>query len=356
MSGSGKSHWTKKLVESGFRAFHCDDLIEEMLASELKRLDGTKMEVGEWMGFPYEPGYGERESRYLSIEKSVLTEILKDMDNHDDNPTGDLVIDTTGSVIYVGDETLNNLRRLTTVVHLETPTQVQAQMLDAYLKNRRPVLWRNCFSKEPHETNHAALARCYETLLLSREPLYEQWADVTVDYSIHSQRELTSMEFLRVLTMAKNYHATKEVHMDNREVAVSCFKKGFVCSQAILSAYSERFGLNRKLALKISTAFGGGMARMAETCGAVTGALMVIGLKYGRTDIADTQAREMTYRLSEEFIARFTARNNSIVCKGMLGVDIGTPEGYNAAKDKNLFRTQCPKYVEDAAEILDEIL
>jgi len=145
-------------------------------------------------------------------------------------------------------------------------------------------------------------------------------------------------------------------NMPSHQVAVDLFDQGYACSQAVLTAFAERFGLNRELALKVSSAFGGGIARRAETCGAVTGALMVIGLKTGSTTAKDIRAKDVTYNLSKEFFTRFTARNNTLACKGLLGVDISTPEGHKAAKDRKLFKTECPKYVQDAAEILDEIL
>jgi len=199
MSGSCKSKKKKKLVEDGFKAFYCDDMIEQRLACELNGPDGRRLEVGQWMGFPYEDGYRRRESKYLSYEKSVLADILSMIDNFGGTSWSNLVIDTTGSVIYVGDEILTNLRRLTTVVHLETPPEVQDQMLAAYLENRRPVLWRNFFNKDPDETNDAALARCYSLLLSRRERLYRQWADITIDYATHSKKELSSGEFIEMI-------------------------------------------------------------------------------------------------------------------------------------------------------------
>jgi C_GCAxxG_C_C family probable redox protein len=144
--------------------------------------------------------------------------------------------------------------------------------------------------------------------------------------------------------------------MSTIEEAVACFKEGFVCSQAVLSVYSAQFGLDHDTALKIADGFGGGMARMGETCGAVTGAFMVIGLKHGRIAVEDTRAHETTYDLMGEFVRRFRSRNGSIVCRELLGCDIGSPEGLQSARQQNLFVTVCPGYVRDAAEILEEIL
>lgn len=90
--------------------------------------------------------------------------------------------------------------------------------------------------------------------------------------------------------------------MNNEEIAVSSFDSGSTCSQAILSTLGPRFGLNHELALCVAGAFGGGMARMGETCGAVTGALMVIGLCYGKVKPEDDEAKESTYRFVNRFV------------------------------------------------------
>lgn len=144
--------------------------------------------------------------------------------------------------------------------------------------------------------------------------------------------------------------------MNESNDAVSSFKNGFNCSQSVLSTFSPQFGLNREKALKISTGFGGGMGSMGETCGAVTGAFMVIGLKYGRIKIEDTLAKEKTYQMVREFVNQFKNIYGSIKCKELLGCDINTLEGKEKAMDQNLFKELCPKFVEDAAKILNKIL
>ena len=146
------------------------------------------------------------------------------------------------------------------------------------------------------------------------------------------------------------------VSMNKAKESVSCFKEGFSCSQAVFSTYAVGMGLNREIALKVSQAFGGGMGQMGEVCGAVTGAFMVIGLKYGRTRADDDEAKVKTYSLVKEFTEKFKARNGTIICRELLGCDIGTPEGERIAKEKKLFSTVCPGFVQDAVEILEEIL
>jgi len=144
--------------------------------------------------------------------------------------------------------------------------------------------------------------------------------------------------------------------MNRVEQAVSCYKDGFSCAPAVLSAYASEFGLDTETALKIATGFGAGMGRMSETCGAVTGAFMVIGLKYGKSKVDDNQAREKTYELVREFADRFKARNGSIVCKELLGCDLSTPEGMKLAKETGVTASLCPKFVQSAVEILEEML
>ncbi len=144
--------------------------------------------------------------------------------------------------------------------------------------------------------------------------------------------------------------------MQRSHSSVQIFRDGFSCSQAILAAFSESLGLEREIALKISQAFGGGMARMGLTCGAVTGALLVIGLKHGRTRPDDEAAKEKTYALALEFISRFKARHGTIVCRDLIGADLSTPEGHDEAQTRGVFETLCPDFVGSAAEILEQIL
>lgn len=144
--------------------------------------------------------------------------------------------------------------------------------------------------------------------------------------------------------------------MSKVERAVSCFKEGFNCTQAMLSTYGPELGLDRENALKVSVAFGAGVGRLAETCGAVNGAIMVIGLKHGSFKSEDIQAKEKTYDLAREFVKRFKSLNGSITCKDLLNCDLSTPEGFQFAKENKLIPTVCPKIVQNAAEIIEQLL
>ncbi len=143
--------------------------------------------------------------------------------------------------------------------------------------------------------------------------------------------------------------------MDSADNAAATFKEGFSCSQAVLGAYCERFGLDKEQAYRISSGFGGGM-HLDQACGAVTGAFMVIGLKYGRTRADDIEAKAKTAKMVAEFAEKFRARHGSIGCTELLGCNISTRKGFEEAKSKDLFKQLCPKYVISAAEILDVML
>jgi C_GCAxxG_C_C family probable redox protein len=140
------------------------------------------------------------------------------------------------------------------------------------------------------------------------------------------------------------------------EQAIACFEEGFSCSQAILSTFAPQLGLDRDLALKVSGAFGAGMGRMGETCGAVTGAFMVIGLLHGRTKAEDQEAKEKAYAVVAEVADRFRQRNGSLACRELLGCDLGTAEGQQYAHDHELYATRCVRFVRDIAEIVESML
>jgi C_GCAxxG_C_C family probable redox protein len=124
----------------------------------------------------------------------------------------------------------------------------------------------------------------------------------------------------------------------------------------VLSTYGQRFGLDRETGLRIAGAFGAGMGRTGGTCGAVAGALMVLGLVHAKVRPGDDDARERSYALARAFMDAFRSRNRSLICRDLLGVDVGTPEGMAEVRNRDLFTARCPHFVLDAAELLDTLL
>jgi C_GCAxxG_C_C family probable redox protein len=144
--------------------------------------------------------------------------------------------------------------------------------------------------------------------------------------------------------------------MNKSDQAASVFSQGYNCAQAVFSTMAPGLGLDAETAARVATAFGGGMARMGGTCGVVTGALMTIGLARGNRLPSDKETKERTYLIALEFVKRFMERNGSITCRDLLGCDIGTHEGHEAAKAKGLFDSVCGKLVRDAVTILEDTL
>ena len=136
--------------------------------------------------------------------------------------------------------------------------------------------------------------------------------------------------------------------MNHVEEAVQLFEEGYMCSQAVLAVFCEEFGLSREQAFKISISFGGGM-RKGEVCGACTGAIMALGLKYGENK---SKSDEMCVK----FLDNFEKENGSYICRDLLGCDIRTEEGVEFAVDNNLFNEICPKMVESATLIAKELI
>jgi C_GCAxxG_C_C family probable redox protein len=142
--------------------------------------------------------------------------------------------------------------------------------------------------------------------------------------------------------------------MSDVSKAVEMFRGGCACSQAILAVYGARLGLPREQALQLAAGFAGGM-RLGETCGAVAGAFMVLGLRHGSTDCGQPAGRTEVYARVLDFAERFKQRNGSLTCRDLLGCDISTAEGMKQAREQNLFKTTCVQIVRDAAEILEEM-
>jgi C_GCAxxG_C_C family probable redox protein len=143
---------------------------------------------------------------------------------------------------------------------------------------------------------------------------------------------------------------------ERSEKAVSCFED-FNCAQSVIATCGPELGLDRESALRVAGGLGGGMGRLGEVCGAVTGAFLVIGLKHGKSSPEDdeSETKEKAYALVYEFADRFRARNGAILCRELLGCDISTPDGRAQAKEKGLFSDLCPKLVGDAVEILEQM-
>lgn len=137
--------------------------------------------------------------------------------------------------------------------------------------------------------------------------------------------------------------------------AVGYFASGYNCSQSVLMALCDPLGLDAATAARLATGFGVGMARGAN-CGAVSGAVMVLGLFGGGGGRDGAAAKAATYARVEAFYARFRQRHGSLVCRELIGLDPSTPEGFLRARNEERFATRCLPFVSDAVTIVGELM
>jgi shikimate kinase len=178
MSGTGKTFWAKRLASIGRQSISCDDRIEERLRPHLAAEGHTGTSgVAAWMGWPDSATYAQRESDYLAAEIAALDELLTELER---DPSRELILDTTGSVIYTGNNVLMRLRRQMTIVYLAASPEEQQLLIERYLNDPKPVLWRGAFQPRNGETPHETVARCYPTLVSARRQSYEALAHCTL--------------------------------------------------------------------------------------------------------------------------------------------------------------------------------
>ena len=148
-----------------------------------------------------------------------------------------------------------------------------------------------------------------------------------------------------------NKAIAETVHINK---AKDLYGQKYLCSQAVLAAFAEDLGLSEAQALKLGACFGGGMCK-GEVCGACTGALMVLGLKYGKCE-PGADSRMKTNEVTVRFLDLFRRENGSYMCRELLGCDLTTQEGREYAIEHDLFTGFCPKMVASAAEIAEQLL
>ena len=197
MSGAGKTFWTKKLTAAGYPGVSCDDRIEQKLAPRLAAGGHTGISgVAVWMGWPDSATYTERESEYLAEEIHSLDEILTELEKQ---PEKSLVLDTTGSVIYTGNNLLMRLRRQMTIVHLAASTEEQQLLIERYLNDPKPVLWRGAFQPKAGEKPRDTVARCYPALIAARRQSYAALAHYTLQVAALREAALDAPAFLKMI-------------------------------------------------------------------------------------------------------------------------------------------------------------
>ena len=193
MSGSGKSFWTKRLAKAGHASICCDDRIEQRLRPRLEGGYSGINGVASWMGWPDSATYGQREAEYLAEEIATLDEVLTELER---DRSRELILDTTGSVIYTGNALLLRLRRQMTIVYLAATADEQQLLIERYLNDPKPVLWRGAFQPKKGETPRETVARCYPMLIAARRQSYEALAHCILPVAELRAPALDAADFL----------------------------------------------------------------------------------------------------------------------------------------------------------------
>jgi C_GCAxxG_C_C family probable redox protein len=160
------------------------------------------------------------------------------------------------------------------------------------------------------------------------------------------------------LARPKRGSVTEELEsMSKGDVALATMKQGFGCAQSVFAAFAEEVGVDRDTALRIAGPFGGGIGGLGRTCGALTGAAMVVGAQYGRTDPGDTEKKLDNNACVRELIQMLERRHGTTICREILnGYDISDPEQWELARQEGLFESGCETMVRDAADVLEQLL
>jgi len=147
-----------------------------------------------------------------------------------------------------------------------------------------------------------------------------------------------------------------KLQKNHSEIAMDLFKQGYNCCQAVFGAFCEELGMDFETAMRLSSSFGGGMGRLREVCGAVSGMFMVAGLKYGYSSPLDSEAKSKHYELIQNLAKSFNDKNNSIICRELLGLKTKIDSPVPEKRTETYYKTRpCVELVGDAANILDEL-
>jgi shikimate kinase len=185
MSGIGKSHWARWLkANHDYEWLDCDGLIEKKLKAEGVLFDAAgTLGLSHWMGQPYDPHYPKASRTYIEHEREAMQAVIARLRKAPDDV--DMVVDTTGSVIYAGDDILEDLKVLTRVYYLEASQAHTAELFARDRTDPKPLSWDTIYQPHPGEKPEDARKRCFPALIESRAQRYAKMAHVTVPFEHH---------------------------------------------------------------------------------------------------------------------------------------------------------------------------
>jgi C_GCAxxG_C_C family probable redox protein len=141
------------------------------------------------------------------------------------------------------------------------------------------------------------------------------------------------------------------------DIAAGKFSEGFNCAQSVLLSFCDEFHFDQDIALTVARGFGGGMGRKQEVCGAVSGGIMVLGLRYGNDEKEEKKRKELIYSKTRELMDRFAKKRGTFICRKLLDdCDLTTEQGQKQFKDNDLSNKTCKQCVRSAVEILETMI
>lgn len=142
----------------------------------------------------------------------------------------------------------------------------------------------------------------------------------------------------------------------NADDAAAMFLEGYNCAQAVLACCGRDRGMPRELAIRVAQAFGGGIGKTGGLCGAVSGGLMTLGLQCAALEGSDAASKAKAAQMAQTLMNEFARRHGTLLCRELTGCDLRAPEGMKRFQEIDAHHTLCPKFVRDAAEIVEEVL
>ncbi len=195
MSGAGKTYWSQRLAESGYLHLCCDDLIAARLGLDSSDSEESIAVLSEWMGFPWDDGYRDRAQQYRQHEADVLESALAWAPG---DGTERVVLDTTGSVIYLESGLLGRMRDLFVVLHLETTLEVQEEMAESFISRPTPLIWPEEYGPDLFADELDSLRSLFPRLLQERERLYSDLSHLGVPLAMRGSPDFGPVDILEI--------------------------------------------------------------------------------------------------------------------------------------------------------------
>lgn len=196
MSGIGKSYWTKQLRQIGLAAIDCDTNVIAEVSRQANISFSTLSEAGIWLQLPYQEGFKERETLFMDCEKQVIQKILSKVLADSNTKKTRYIIDMGGSAIYTGEELVAKLKENLLLIYFDISEDAYEMMLQNYMANPCPVIWKDKFKPKEGETIEQSLKNCYANLIQYRRKIYLELADIVIPYEVHRQPNWKAQDFL----------------------------------------------------------------------------------------------------------------------------------------------------------------